>query len=341
MTEQVSAQFWDFVHRTLNGDTSAAPAYDTAYIRSYRDDLVLSPVAAYQGNSIDLWRKDGGRLSFRTNTPVQVGLGLDYKWLGVEATFTLPGISGSNADHGTTKASGIGFGYTGRRWWFRNFWRYCQGFYAADPQLVDPDWQEGEPYPYRADLESRTYMASLNRGFNPRRYSYNAAIWQMERQKKSAGSWTMGATFWYWRAESSSSLIPPEELALYRAELGVRRVRRWLFSFTGGYAYTWVFGRHGFLNAMVVPGIGAQQQKLEGVNGAEAESGWALAGTLELRAGTGYVGDRWYASFTANSYQSTGEVAPEARLGSTFVNMRLALGWRFQHIKPVLPRLGL
>src|SRR5262245_37259881 len=106
-----TAQFWDFVYRVLNGDTSAGPDHDTAYIATYRDDLTLSAVSSYQGNTIDLRRRDGGRLSYATNTPAQYGLALDYKWLGVEATFTIPGLSTVQQGRGPTEAAGLGFGY--------------------------------------------------------------------------------------------------------------------------------------------------------------------------------------------------------------------------------------
>ena len=130
-TGPASAQFWDFVYRVLNGDTAAGLDHDTAYIVSYRDALTLSPVSSYQGNTIDLRRKDGGSLSYQTNTPAQYGLALDYKWLGVEATFSIPGLSTIEKGRGPTEAVGLGFGYTGRRWWFRNFFRNTEGFYAA------------------------------------------------------------------------------------------------------------------------------------------------------------------------------------------------------------------
>ena len=63
------AQFWDTVYRLLNGDSTQGPDYDTAYVVSYRDDLVLSPVMAHQSNTLSLDRRDGRSLDFSTNTP--------------------------------------------------------------------------------------------------------------------------------------------------------------------------------------------------------------------------------------------------------------------------------
>lgn len=336
-----SAQFWDFVYRTLNGDTTLGPDHDTAFIASYRDDLTLSAVINHQGTTIDLSRNSGGELSYATNTPAQYGVGLDYKWLALEASFTIPGLSDLDPDRGTTKATGLGFGYTGRRWWFRNFLRYTEGFHATDPELVDPDWNEGDPYPYRGDIRNLTYMASLNYGFNARRFSYNAAIWQMELQKRSAGSFIAGATFWYSQIEWDDSLIPQYDVASYGAEtISLNAGRSWTTSLTGGYAYTVTLWKRGFVNALAVPGVGFRRLRLELEQG-NAETSWEVAGTLELRAGAGYIGDRWYAALTANSYQNAGPVGPDIRFAMDFLSIRLAAGWRIKNMKPIWPKVGL
>lgn len=336
-----SGQSSGYLHGWFNGDTTRVPDHDTAWIISYRDDLCVSPVSTYQGSALEIERKDGGSLSYATNTPIQFGAALDYKWIGIEATFTIPGISQLDPSLGETKARGLGFGITGRKWWFRNFILESKGFYADDPELVDPDWSAGDPLPFRGDLENLTYMASVNHGFNARRYSQTAAIWQMERQKRSAGSWTVGASFWFSRTRATGSLVPEFDRASYSEQVDVRSVRRWVISATGGYAHTFVLWHHGFINLMVVPGIGAQQQALDPVDGGERSTGWDAAATTEFRLGTGWVADRWYAAFTLNVYESSGEISDDLDLSSTVVNLRLAAGWRFRHIKPLWKDIGL
>ena len=186
----------------------------------------------HQGSSISVSRKDGAELEYSTNTPVQIGLALDYRWLAVEATFSVNGSGGLDPRAGPTSSTGLGFGYTGRSWWFRNFFRRNTGFHVSDPEMVDPDWEEGEDLPYRADISNTTYMASINHGFNWRRFSYSAAIWQLERQKRSAGSWTAGATFWYSRTECTGGLLPEYQRELYEATSDASLLRRWMGSIT-------------------------------------------------------------------------------------------------------------
>ncbi|MCB9179572.1 MAG: DUF4421 family protein, partial [Flavobacteriales bacterium] len=325
----------------LNGDSTRGPGYDTAYVTSYRDDLCISLVTAYQGSSIDIDRTDGATLTYSTNTPMQYGASIDYKWLGVEATFTVPGLSQLDPDLGATEARGLGFGFTGRRWWFRNFILASEGFYPEEPRQVDPDWQEGRPYPFRPDLENLTYMAGIHRGFNGRKFSYTAARTQTERQKRSAGSWTAGATFWFSRTRGSSGLLPVFDLANYSTAANVRSVRRWLFCLTGGYAHTFALWHHGFVHLMVVPGLGAQQQALQLADREERSTGWTFAASTEFRMGLGWNADRWYAAMSLVAYESAGAVSEDVDLSTSIVNLHLATGWRFRHIKPLWRQLGL
>ncbi len=335
------AQFRDRLFRLLNGDSTKGPDHDTAYVRSYRDDLVISPVMVHQGSSLTLARSTGEDLRYATNTPVQYGLALDYKWLGIEYTATIAGLGQPDGAKGPTETSGLGFGYTGRRWWFRNSFRWSKGYHLEDPGAVDPGWVQGSPHPHRDDMESLTYMASLNHGFNAERYSHTAALWQMERQQRSAGSWTAGGTFWYTRNAADGALAPPNTGITFNAPTSVGAVRRMIWCVTGGYTHTFAFWKHGFLNMMLVPGLGAQQQRLFDVDDGTVATGWDVATTLEFRMGAGYVGDRWYAALSVFSYQSAGSVEQEVILNNGFTSARFAAGYRIKGMRPLLPALSL
>lgn len=329
------------LHRLLNGDSAQAIDYDTAYVRSYRDDLVVSPVITNQGSDLTLTLANGDAVRYATNTASQHGLALDYKWLGIEFTTTLSGLGTLDADRGLTETTGLGFGYTGRRWWFRNSLRWSRGYHVENPAAVDPQWTAGSPYPHRNDLESTTYMVGLNHGFNAERYSQAAALWQMERQKRSAGSLIAGGAFWYTRTAAEKPLLPANVRGASEAVARLTGIRRMTWCITGGYAHTLALWQRGFINLMVVPGLGAQQQRLFSGEDQPLATGWDLAVTLEVRCGAGYVGDRWYAALSVVSYQSAGSIDPEVVLGNGFASARLAAGYRIKGLRPLLPALGL
>jgi hypothetical protein len=193
----VDAQLGDPLHRLLNGDSLAPPNYDTAYIATYRSRLVVSTVCKYRFADIDLERADDeGTLSFSTNSNEQYGFGIDYKWLSAEVTFNVPVLNQYDPSLGRTDSRNFGLGYTGRRLWIRGFWDRTEGYFMNEADRWLGERPGAAPYT-RPDLNSDTYMLSVNYALSlKKRFSQNAAIAQMERQKRSAGTWLAGLSAW-------------------------------------------------------------------------------------------------------------------------------------------------
>ncbi|MCB0792968.1 MAG: hypothetical protein KDB97_14470 [Flavobacteriales bacterium] len=57
--------------------------------------------------------------------------------------------------------------------------------------------------------------------------------------------------------------------------------------------------------------------------------------------GLGWNADRWYAAMSLVAYESAGAVSEDVDLSTSIVNLHLATGWRFRHIKPLWRQLGL
>src|SRR6186713_634925 len=79
------AQLVNKVQHLLARDSLAPAKFDTSYVRVHRNSLVLSGVVANQGFGVDIEDKQGGTLSYATNTAVQYGFAVDLNWLSVEA----------------------------------------------------------------------------------------------------------------------------------------------------------------------------------------------------------------------------------------------------------------
>ena len=244
-----SPGFWEKLQGMLQEDTLAGPDYDTTYIKSYRDKFVVSLVNTANTGSISISSNTSPRtLDYSTNLANNWGVGIDYKWFTFEYTTYIPGLSSSDPTKGVTDHFNLGFGITGRKWWFRNFIARYDGYYIGNPAEVDSTWLPTDPYPTRKDLGSFTYLASINRGFNYRRYSHNAFLWQLERQKRSQGSWVAGATFWYNRVYADSSLVPAFIAREFSESTAFNRVDRFIWAVNGGYSYTLSLWKKGFIS---------------------------------------------------------------------------------------------
>jgi len=102
------------------------PGYDTSYIKSYRDKLIITFVSTSNSNTITVSDSLGEQVSFATNLPTSFGFALDYKWLTAEYTTSF-GRAGPE-EYGYTSLRSIGFGLTGRKLWFRNFYQKTKGY---------------------------------------------------------------------------------------------------------------------------------------------------------------------------------------------------------------------
>jgi hypothetical protein len=307
-----------------------ATDYDTAYIKSFRDDLVVTLVSASSSNRISATDKQGKSLTYSTNLPTAMGIGIDYKWLTAEYTSSF-GMSGEPGK-GYTSSKGLGFGLTGRKWWFRNFYRNTQGYFLMNPEYFDPQFNPAtDNYPLRGDVSNTVYYATLNYGFNHRRFSNIAALWQLERQKKSAGSFTAGISYSRALHRSDSALFP--EQFENRFELG-EAITGFGFNMYGinfGYLHTFSFtrSRKWFLSLLLIPGISFQQgdAKLEDSGSRIRKSAWGLH--TESRVTAGYNGDRWYVSLAGVSYLITTEFEGTNPLSQGYSFGRFAVGRRF------------
>lgn len=325
---RAQAQLGDQVRQLLNGDPHAAPAYDTAYVASYRSNLTLSLVTKYQSVDVDIEPDTREALSFSANTAEQYGAGLNYKWLSAEATFTVPALDDYDPALGKSRSRGFGLGYTGRRLWVRGFWNKTTGYYLNEPQVWVADWEAGDQPVTRPDLGSESYMLSANWALSgKRRYSQNAALFQVERQKSSAGTFVAGLSGWRTSVFADSSILPPALVDTFQLASGFQNVERTLIGLTIGYTHTFSFWHKGFIHVALLPGLGYVHQSI-GVAGPEKLEGSGIGAVSEFKLGAGYNGDRWYTALTTAFYYSTTPIAEHLNLATNYGFIRFAIGIR-------------
>lgn len=282
------------------------PGYDTAYVKSFRDYLVVTFVSSLSGNEISVTDTNDRSITFGTNLPMSFGLGLDYKWFTFEYTSSF-GRTG-DSQKGNTEMKSIGFGLTGRKFWFRNFYQSTQGYYLENPKYFDNGFDPStDIYPHRADIRSTVYYASLNYGFNYRKFSNMAALWQLERQKKSAGSFTAGLTYSFAFYEADSALVPKEYQGLFDKDDFITDFDFSMVGLNVGYLHTFSFtrSRKFFISLALIPGISYQEGTSFVKQTDKTKTDSEVGFHTEARFVAGYNGDRWYTSLSSIGYAVT------------------------------------
>lgn len=341
-TSCMHAQLGNTIRTWLNGDSLSPPSYDTAYVITYRNNVTVSAVSRYQFVTLDLTRSEGDAMSFSSNTNEQYGFGVSYKWLSAELTFDVPVLSSSDPSLGPTESHGFGLGYTGRRLWARTFLNSTTGFHLVNPERWVNGHRPGDAPITRPDLNNVTWLLSMNYALSGRqRYSQNAALFQEERQKRSAGTFVVGALGWLNVVRADSSMLRPALQDTFNLAAGPTRVERAIAGITFGYTHAFSFWNKGFFHLGVLPGIAYINQNVyAGSDTPVSERGTAFI--TELKTGTGYNGDRWYASLTLSYFLNNAPLAKGLTFGANHGFARLAVGMRFGGLKvKLLEKLGL
>jgi len=303
------------------------PIYDTSFIQSYRDYLVLTMVAVYNSNNISFTDNKQDDISFTTNLPFYFGLAADYKWLTFEFTKNIN--TSPNNNKGETDSRSIGIGITGRKFWFRSFWKDYQGYFMENPEYDNPEFNEEiDPFPLRPDLHTKILFANLNYGFNYKRFSNTASLWQLEKQKKRAGSFTVGLSAGYTEMQADSALVLSKWETNFNPNSLITNYQFTWIGLNGGYLYTFpMFKRkHYFISLAFIPGLSYQFGKANIENNPLPLKKNSLGVQTETRFVFGYNHEKWYASFSASLYAISNSFVQDNSIAHGYNFLRFVYG---------------
>lgn len=158
-------------------------------------------------------------------------------------------------------------------------------------------------------MKANTASVNVYYVFNHKHFSFPAAYAQSTVQRRSCGSWMLGFNYSHQRLDFDYTQLPPELLGANSDnnplidELKISNINYQSFSFSGGYAYNWVFARNFLLSAALTPQLGIKHSKGERLSG---ESIWFNMRNLKLdfiaRAGLVWNNSHWFAGASVVSH---------------------------------------
>lgn len=303
--------------------------YDTNYVESYRDKLVLTLVSLYRDNHITLTDTESNEIvSFTTNGTFQFGFALDYKWATAELTFPMRWLSREDSELGHTNSFRFSLGATKRRLWFRTFYEKNNGYYTTISETDTIYVPSSERI--RSDITNTALFASLYYGFNHKKFSYMASLWQIEKQKKSAGSLIAGVT--YARDDIEGGVpLPPRQLYKSYPELkSVNRLKNNYYGINLGYAGTLVLFKDFFATLTFVPGVFVRQTKVFELNKNGSDKTHRFGYSLDAKIGIGYVGKHFFTGLSVFANTLETKLRKRSQFSDEFNYARFYLGFRFK-----------
>jgi Domain of unknown function (DUF4421) len=181
----------------------------------------------------------------------------------------------------------------------------------------------------RQDISTTTFYASLNYGFNHRKYSQMAALWQIDRQMKSAGSFVAGIAAFAYYMQADSTLVPSVLNASFEKDSQVIKSTTQSIGINVGYAHTFVIKKQFFIHASLIPCISYQRRKYAIIDEENLGVG-GLSFSTELRMIVGYNGEKWFGGMAYSNYSFTEKSIVEgAGAVLSYDFLRLFVGFRF------------
>jgi Domain of unknown function (DUF4421) len=266
-------------------------------------------------------------LDYQPNVAAGIGVGFNYKWLGIGIALQLP-EDPSKTTKGTTEQLDIQLLSYNRKNGFDLYFQNYRGFYLANTTS-----QLGPAYPteyyLRPDLRTTAYGGNFYYFFNHDRFSYRGAFVQNERQLKTASSWVLLGNLASYRVQADSAFVPQTLHETVRASGGQRYtdVQFLQVGGLGGYAVTFVAKQQFYVSLSALVGLAAVNYAADSL-GTPLGEGWRLSGRGNFRAGLGYNGPVWFGgiSVVADAYNL--RFNDDLQLEYTVSQARLSVGRR-------------
>jgi len=249
---------------------------DSSYIGSYDQKLMLMGYVAKDFIYISM-DEPGRELMYMPNNPARLGLGISWKNSVLSFAYGYPFDFLRDKKYGKTRFIDLQYHHYDRKFVFDLFLQRYKGFYMEENNNKNV-------FVLCPDLSIRQYGMSAHYIVNNKRFSYKAAFVQNEKQLRSAGSLLLGGGIYFTNINSDSSFVYMEKKSFDNFQFGVSL----------GYAYTWVLGKHWYIDASCTTGINFGSEKISRFGKQRLE----VYPTVFPRLSAGYSHEKWGLSFT-------------------------------------------
>ncbi len=314
---------------------TAKTIIDTSYIKSYSDLLTLKLYTITKSNKISLFDPLlNNTIQYSPNEKVNLGLGLNYKWIGIGFAFNPGGNKNNdNNKYGKTKQFDLQLNTYSRKFTFDTYFQHYKGYYLLDPQTYNSIWTDSMPYPQRPDIETVALGFSGLYTFKFDKLSYRASFILNEKQQKSAGSFLLGGYFSLLGIVGDSSLIPVEVKDSIIPKNNIVGSIAFNYGPSLGYIHSFIINRQYFITLSVIVGISRQRIKIY----TEDPEYWvkkkAFSGRTQTRFAMGINKEKWFLGISAvndnYAFNNQSNKQDISRLNYEFGNVRLFYGRRF------------
>lgn len=268
-------------------DSSVDNGYYITYPGKVMGRLFLAqkyaPFTIPSNNSLD------NELNYKTNSKLDLGIGATYRSLTLNLAYGF-GFLNKDKGQGKTKGLDLQLHIYPHKWAIDLLGTFRKGYY------LDPKDNSGlslVKYYQRPDVKREIIGFSVFRVPNAGKFSYQAALTQIDWQKKSAGSLLFGGEVYYGNIKGDSALVPNKVYNIY-PQAGITKVNFFSIGPGIGYAYTFVISKHFFITSSGIVNLNADFSTEE--KASDKNNTVALTPDFVYKGAFGYNSAAWSVS---------------------------------------------
>lgn len=259
------------------------------------------------------------------NGGTNLGLGFNYKRLGLGIAVGLPRNSESQRKFGKTRKLDIQGSMYGKTIGGEAFLQHYKGYYNSNPEDF-LDWNQ-DTRPQLPSMEVWSVGLVGFYIFNSKKYSYRAAFVKDEIQNKSSGSFLAGIFGNLDESSTDNGFIPEEYPDSIKVNVNVKKFSNIATGISLGYAYNLIIRKKILAGIALLPGFGFQNTTYETLSDERVNKNQAAA-QLQVRAALGYEHKYFFINITGSVNWRSIELNPYNFNLST-EQFRFILGKRF------------
>ena len=227
--------------------------HDTSYIENHADKFIFKLIGVNKYNYFKV--KDAGAntsVRYRPDRRLNLGFGISYKWFAFDLAFNL-GIE-EDSDFENSKLIDLSGTIFSSKQFINATYQSYYGYQMSRVSGISPDQLPDSPI--RDDIRTVFFGLQYFFVFDYDKFSLKASFIHNEIQKKSAGSFLLGAGFGYYNLGADSTVVPEEFYEHFHPKLQFTDLNASTLSIGLGYIYTLVWKKHFYVTVSFIPGIG-------------------------------------------------------------------------------------
>jgi hypothetical protein len=253
----------------------------TAYYETYPDKLILRTYLSRKYTGLGL-KLEYEEYWYRPNSTLNMGVGATYNDLTLNLAYGF-GFLNPDKNRGESSYLDLQGRIYPKNWVIDFYGQFYNGYYLERTNINLPD-NDSRMFP---GMKLRKIGTSVQYLFNGEKFSYRAAFFQSEWQKRSAGSFTAGLEVYGGQVRNSDGILPTLSYGKIFDQIKYFEIGPNI-----GYAYSWVFKEHFFITLTATTGLSLGQSYLRYEDGS-GENKWGIQPNYILKGFTGYNSDRW------------------------------------------------